>query len=241
MFYNEAAELLIGRPFAELGEIPSLEFGETLQLADADGTPLRRRDSPAGVAFFERRPSHQVVFITTYDGARRTVEATAYPLFGAAQRHARRAHRLLGAGRERKRSADAGASVGMPRVAGGAGARHRAVRRQHVLRRSAPRQRAHARARRRYRHAPARRRDRSRSCRRAAHPLDAPSHGPSPGAGLLSSAVPIRGRRARVGTGVARAEPRRPHRALPVTAAVPGALGRHPGPGHVPRRAGAKR
>ena len=84
VFYNEAAELLIGRPFAELGEIPSLEFGETLQLADADGTPLRRRDSPAGVAFFERRPSHQVVFITTYDGARRTVEATAYPLFGAA-------------------------------------------------------------------------------------------------------------------------------------------------------------
>jgi PAS domain-containing protein len=85
VFYNEAAELLIGRSFAELGEIPSLEFGETLQLAAADGTPLRRRDTPAGVAFFERRPSHQVVDITTYDGARRTVEATAYPLFGAAQ------------------------------------------------------------------------------------------------------------------------------------------------------------
>jgi hypothetical protein len=49
VFYNEAAELLIGRPFAGLGEIPSLEFGETLQLADADGTPLRRRDSPAGL------------------------------------------------------------------------------------------------------------------------------------------------------------------------------------------------
>ena len=28
VFYNEAAELLIGRPFAELGEIPALEFGE---------------------------------------------------------------------------------------------------------------------------------------------------------------------------------------------------------------------
>jgi PAS domain-containing protein len=85
VFYNEAAELLIGRPFAELGEIPSLEFGEALQLTDADGTPLRRRDSPAGVAFFERRPSHQVVYVTTYDGARRMVEATAYPLFGGAQ------------------------------------------------------------------------------------------------------------------------------------------------------------
>ena len=85
VFCNEAAELLIGRSFAELGEIPSLEFGESLQLADADGTPLRRRDSPAGLAFFERRPSHQVVVITTYEGARRTVEATSYPLFGAAQ------------------------------------------------------------------------------------------------------------------------------------------------------------
>jgi PAS domain-containing protein len=85
VYYNEAAELLIGRPFAELGEIPSIEFGEVLQLADADGTPLRRRDSPAGVAFFERRPSHQMVFVTTYDGVRRKVEATAYPLFGAAQ------------------------------------------------------------------------------------------------------------------------------------------------------------
>jgi PAS domain-containing protein len=85
VFYNEAAELLIKRPFAELGEIPSLEFGEMLQLTDADGTPLRRRDSPAGVAFFQRRPSHQVVVVTTFDGARRTVEATAYPLFGAEQ------------------------------------------------------------------------------------------------------------------------------------------------------------
>jgi PAS domain-containing protein len=83
VFYNEAAELLIGRPFAEVGEIPSLEFGEMLQLSDAEGTPLRRRDTPAGVAFFERRPSHQVVVVTFFDGARRMVEATAYPLFGA--------------------------------------------------------------------------------------------------------------------------------------------------------------
>ena len=41
-FYNEAAELLIGRPFAELGEIPALDFGEELRLRDSDGSPLRR-------------------------------------------------------------------------------------------------------------------------------------------------------------------------------------------------------
>jgi hypothetical protein len=84
VFYNEAAELLIGKPFAELGEIPALEFGEVLQLSDSDGSTLRRRDTPAGIAFFEQRPSHKLVMATGYDGVRRHVEVTAYPLFGAA-------------------------------------------------------------------------------------------------------------------------------------------------------------
>jgi PAS domain-containing protein len=82
-FYNEAAELLIGRPFAELGEIPALDFGEELRLRDSDGSPLRRRDTPAGIAFFERRPAHKLLVATSYDGIDRRVEVTAYPLFGA--------------------------------------------------------------------------------------------------------------------------------------------------------------
>jgi PAS domain-containing protein len=83
VYYNEAADLLIGRSFAELGEIPAVEFGEVLRLRDADGSPLRRRDTPAGLAFFERRPAHRVLMATGYDGVERVVEATAYPLFGA--------------------------------------------------------------------------------------------------------------------------------------------------------------
>ena len=85
VFYNEAAELLIGRPFAELGELGAGDFGAVLQLAEPDGTPVRRRDSPAGVAFFERRPSHRVLLATGYDGVRRKVEVTAYPLFGTTE------------------------------------------------------------------------------------------------------------------------------------------------------------
>ena len=30
VYYNDAAEQLIGRPFGELGEIPSEQFGEVL-------------------------------------------------------------------------------------------------------------------------------------------------------------------------------------------------------------------
>ena len=84
VFYNEAAELLIGRSFGELGEVAATDFGAVLQLTESDGTPLRRRDTPAGVAFFERRPAHRVLIATGYDGVRRTVDCTAYPLFGAA-------------------------------------------------------------------------------------------------------------------------------------------------------------
>ena len=83
VFYNDAAELLLGKPFAEVGTIEGLEFGSVLEMSELDGAPVRRRYSPAGIAFAERRPSHQQLLVTGYDGARRPVEATAYPLLGA--------------------------------------------------------------------------------------------------------------------------------------------------------------
>jgi PAS domain-containing protein len=83
VFYNDAAALLLGKPFAELGEIPSGEFGAALKLTTPDGEPIRRRDSPSGIAFFEHRPAHQAVMATAYNGVRRGFEATAYPLLGA--------------------------------------------------------------------------------------------------------------------------------------------------------------
>jgi hypothetical protein len=83
VFYNDAAALLLGKPFAELGEIPSGDFGASLQLSTLDGKRLLRRNTPSGIAFFEHRPSHQTVMATSYDGVRRSYEATAYPLLGA--------------------------------------------------------------------------------------------------------------------------------------------------------------
>jgi len=85
VYFNEAAESLLGKPFAEVGEIDALDWGAVLQLADPDGSPVRRGETPAGVAFFQRRPSHRKFFATGYDGVRRMVEATAYPLFATAE------------------------------------------------------------------------------------------------------------------------------------------------------------
>jgi len=83
VFYNDAAALLLGKSFADLGEIPSGEFGASLGLSTTDGTPIRRRDSPSGIAFYEHKPAHMTVMATAYNGVRRTYEATAYPLLGS--------------------------------------------------------------------------------------------------------------------------------------------------------------
>jgi PAS domain-containing protein len=82
VFYNDAAALLIGKAFGEMGEIPAEEFGAVLKMKTPDGRPLRRRDTPAGIAFFERRPAHKRLAATGYDGVQRLVHATAFPLFG---------------------------------------------------------------------------------------------------------------------------------------------------------------
>ena len=83
VFYNDAAAQLIGKAFAEMGEVPAEEFGAVLHLKTTEGETLRRRDSPAGIAFFERRPAHMRLAATGYDGEQRLVHATAYPLFGS--------------------------------------------------------------------------------------------------------------------------------------------------------------
>jgi PAS domain-containing protein len=82
VFFNEAAEVMLGRRYGEVGAITALEFGTMLDMAYLDGTPMRRRDSPAGVAFYDRKPCHRALLATTLDGARDQFEVTAYPLFG---------------------------------------------------------------------------------------------------------------------------------------------------------------
>lgn len=82
VFYNEAAELMLGKQQSELGEIIANEFGDMLQLQELDGTPMDNADSPAGIAYFKREPAHKKLAVTTLDGRHMVVESTAYPLFG---------------------------------------------------------------------------------------------------------------------------------------------------------------
>ena len=82
VYFNEPAEKIAGRSFAETGEIPVREWAEMLAPQAVDGQPLQREDTPGGIAFTERRPAHGNLCITGLDGVKRDIATTAFPLFG---------------------------------------------------------------------------------------------------------------------------------------------------------------
>ena len=165
-----------------------------------------RRHSPASPRLSGRRrvpraPTRRTAscYVTGYDGTRRLVEATAYPLLGAANEM----HGVVNVFWQLDESAAPGLvqarGLGMSGVARVARRRHRPLRRQHVVRRGAPRERAPAHPRRRHRHPSARRRDGRRGVRRAAHLPHAPAPRPPAGTRLLPPVVPARRRRSTSG------------------------------------------
>jgi PAS domain-containing protein len=85
VFYNEAAEAVMGRPFAEAGEVSIDELSASFDPRTLDGEeplPVRRR--PTRIALEARRPAHERVRVTGRDGVEREVSVTALPLFAHA-------------------------------------------------------------------------------------------------------------------------------------------------------------
>ena len=80
IFYNEAAERVLGRSFAEVGELTARELVETFDIENLDGEFLEPEDRALGIAFFERRPTHGKRRVRGVDGVWRTIAMTAFPL-----------------------------------------------------------------------------------------------------------------------------------------------------------------
>jgi PAS domain-containing protein len=80
VFFNEPAEELLGRTFAEAGEIAADEWESLFQVEDLEGRPMALERIPGGVALLERRPAHCNLRITGLDGTQRSLFVTAFPL-----------------------------------------------------------------------------------------------------------------------------------------------------------------
>jgi PAS domain-containing protein len=81
VYYNEAAEAVIGRRFGETGEMPIDEFTAEFDPRTFDSEPLAPEQRPIRVALDEHRASHLAYLVTSTDGVDREVEVSAFPLF----------------------------------------------------------------------------------------------------------------------------------------------------------------
>ncbi|MFO0628037.1 MAG: PAS domain-containing protein [Polyangiales bacterium] len=80
IFYNEGAELVLGRRFDETGELPPTEWEALFIPRDEQGATLPPGALPLSVALRTRRPAHRRFEIRGLDGILRHVEATAVPV-----------------------------------------------------------------------------------------------------------------------------------------------------------------
>jgi PAS domain-containing protein len=81
VFYNEAAEEILGRRYAEAGAMPASAWPSLFGIEDLDGSPLPLEQVPGAIALTEKRPTHTRISIAGLDGERRTISVTAMPLF----------------------------------------------------------------------------------------------------------------------------------------------------------------
>ena len=84
VYFNEAAEQLVGQSFTETGELPLDDWTESFAPRTPESAAIPPEERPARIALDERRPSHLRFLITSRDGVDREVAVTAFPLFAHA-------------------------------------------------------------------------------------------------------------------------------------------------------------
>ncbi len=83
VFYNEAAGLLLGRHFEEMGTVGPEEWGALFGPFDDGGEPIPYDELPLVTAVRSGRPAHAEVTIRSTDGTAHAVEVSAFPILTA--------------------------------------------------------------------------------------------------------------------------------------------------------------
>jgi PAS domain-containing protein len=86
LFYNEAAEPLLGRRFAETGTMSAAEWSTAFHITDENDVPIKPAELPLSIALAEKRPAHRRFWTIGLDNKRRFIETTCLPLIGQADR-----------------------------------------------------------------------------------------------------------------------------------------------------------
>ena len=80
VFYNEAAGMLLGKRFEELGTVGPQEWGSMFGPFDEAGEPIPYDDLPIVKAVRAGRPAHMELTVRSTDGTQHDVEVSAFPI-----------------------------------------------------------------------------------------------------------------------------------------------------------------
>jgi PAS domain-containing protein len=80
VFFNEAAGVLFGKRFEEVGKMGPGEWGSVFGPFDTDGNPIPFEELPLTVALRRGRPAHSSFRIRSLDGKEHDIEVSAMPI-----------------------------------------------------------------------------------------------------------------------------------------------------------------
>ena len=82
VYFNEPAEEILGRPYAE-AQMSRAELAKTFRPVDDEGDPIPLADLPLAHAFRSGTPTHGHLRIEAVDGRTHDLEVVALPLFAS--------------------------------------------------------------------------------------------------------------------------------------------------------------
>jgi PAS domain-containing protein len=82
LFYNEPAELILGRRFEETGKMSAEEWSAAFTPLDQERQPLPPENLPLRITLAKQRPAYRRFFIRGLDGVLRHVEVASIPITG---------------------------------------------------------------------------------------------------------------------------------------------------------------
>ncbi len=87
IYYNEAAENLLGLQFEQTGEMPISVWSTEFTPTDDTGLPFAPEALPLSVALNKQQTNSARFWIRAQDDVRRHIEVTAFPLLGQENRY----------------------------------------------------------------------------------------------------------------------------------------------------------
>ena len=82
IFYNEAAEEILGKRFEDTGEMPVSEWGTVFRPVDENGLVMPPEVLPLVKTLKDNYPYHKEFWIESLQGKRQKIAVTSYPIVG---------------------------------------------------------------------------------------------------------------------------------------------------------------